>query len=628
MPSVKWHAQNEKTRQLLVDYVYGDPEVALEVAATAALVPETVRNALDIGCGIGWSSAELKRLWPHASVTGEDSLVAAVRVAESLFAEQGLAFRIAGDPYVSRTVATPFDTVVVHGSVGWFLDSVADGTRWSALAATLTDDASIVLALRRGLPCEAADAGAPGAGPNLQDIATGLAMLAQLIGARVTHNPSIGSTRAQQVIAQLQRGDDNPRDALRSTGLDRRSNGGARVENTQLRRARVMNRLGVRVTRDGYLIPNGPGPAVLIVSPNRNAYSESFIKAQIEGLPTRVEVLFGVSADAEDEDGHRLTPRWARALKRAVVAAFGASAGARIDGFWLDRFLKRRSIRVALAVYGPTGAQMMGPCRRNRIPLVTQFLGFDATERAVVEALRSEYPVLLEHEAATIAVSRDIARRLVEMGARPGSVHWLPCGVDANRFDGSKPAENPPVFLAAGRFVEKKAPHLTLLAFSRVLRDAPTARLQMVGGGPLLDACRQLADALEISSAVEFLGFRPHHELGVLMRGARAFVQHSVTAPSGDAEGTPVAILEAGVSGLPVIATRHGGIPDVVIEGVTGFLVDEGDIGEMAERMRRLALDPALAGVLGAQARKHVSDNFELADSLERLWRVLAHTLN
>src|SRR5438132_3366189 len=107
------------------------------------------------------------------------------------------------------------------------------------------------------------------------------------------------------------------------------------------------------------------------------------------------------------------------------------------------------------------------------------------------------------------------------------------------------------------------------------------------------------------------------------MRRARCFVQHSIVAPSGDSEGTPVSILEAGATGLPVVSTRHAGIPDVVIEGETGFLVDEGDVHGMAEYMLRMIKEPELAGRMGAVAQKHIQENFSRARSLNRLWSII-----
>ena len=85
--------------------------------------------------------------------------------------------------------------------------------------------------------------------------------------------------------------------------------------------------------------------------------------------------------------------------------------------------------------------------------------------------------------------------------------------------------------------------------------------------GPLMSECRRLAQVLGIEQSVTFLGAQAPAVVREEMRSVRCFVQHSVEAASGDCEGTPVAIIEAGATGLPVVATRHGGIPDVVIEG-------------------------------------------------------------
>jgi glycosyltransferase involved in cell wall biosynthesis len=108
------------------------------------------------------------------------------------------------------------------------------------------------------------------------------------------------------------------------------------------------------------------------------------------------------------------------------------------------------------------------------------------------------------------------------------------------------------------------------------------------------------------------------------MQRARAFVQHSVTAPDGDSEGTPVAIIEAQMSGLPVVSTRHAGIPDVVIDGETGFLVNEGDVAGMGRMMARLASQPALAARLGESARRRALAGYTLSRHLEQLAGILS----
>ena len=216
----------------------------------------------------------------------------------------------------------------------------------------------------------------------------------------------------------------------------------------------------------------------------------------------------------------------------------------------------------------------------------------------------------------------------MSLGAPLEKVHFIPCGVDCRQFAGASPATAPPLFLAVGRFVEKKAPHLTIRAFAEAHSAHPSARLRMIGDGPLWNECRQLAKSLAVEKAVEFLGTQTHAIVTSEMHQARCFVQHSVEAASGDCEGTPVGILEAGASGLPVISTRHAGIPDVVIEGETGFLVDEGDVEGMAKHMLQIAEDPALAGRLGQAARKRIEDHFSLEGTISALWQVMESCMN
>jgi glycosyltransferase involved in cell wall biosynthesis len=213
------------------------------------------------------------------------------------------------------------------------------------------------------------------------------------------------------------------------------------------------------------------------------------------------------------------------------------------------------------------------------------------------------------------------------MGAPPEKVHYVPSGVDCRDFSLTDAAVAPPTILSVGRLVEKKAPHLTLIAFARVLHECPEARLRIIGDGPLLGPCRDLVSALKLGDSVTFLGWQPHTVIRNEMQTARCFAQHSVVALDGDSEGTPVSVIEASATGLPVVATRHAGIGDVVIDGVSGFLVDELDVDGMAGALVRLLTDPALASRMGAAGRAQVEARFEKDDRVAQLWSIVESTL-
>jgi glycosyltransferase involved in cell wall biosynthesis len=459
------------------------------------------------------------------------------------------------------------------------------------------------------------------AGPDGAEALAGFDVLVVAPGATALPSTAAAPSSARPRVVTLE-----PRD--RRGGGQAADRGDRRRRADPARRDRVVARLGIHVTADGYLVARQGGPRVAIAMPVRGASVETFIRAQIERLPANVSLIIGDVPHLTDEDGTPLVPRIGRAGRGAVERVLGGRATHGLDQFWLRRHLKSREFDVVLAEYGPRGVQMLAACNRTGTPLVTHFYGYDASARTNVKRVVRAYRRLFRRGGPLVVVSQDMASRLTSIGADPAAISVIACGVDPQPASVTPAFTDPPVFLAAGRFVEKKAPHMTLLAFSALVRDVPDARMKMVGDGPLLGPCRQLAKALGIESRVEFMGSVPHEQLLDLYGSSRAFVQHSMEASNGDSEGVPVAILEAGAAGLPVVATRHAGIPEAVIDGETGYLVPEGGIDEMADRMRALASDRTLAERLGSTARRHVTANFDLDDSLHRLLGVLESAVN
>jgi colanic acid/amylovoran biosynthesis glycosyltransferase len=368
---------------------------------------------------------------------------------------------------------------------------------------------------------------------------------------------------------------------------------------------------------------------ITIVQALKDATSETFLRAHADHLPGSVHVMYGGAFPSLIDDGRPLVPyvrfplRAAREIARVALRAppdYWAHAAFR-------KFLRRSRADVVLAESGPIGVAVMNDVISMGMPLVVHFHGVDAYDSAYVKGPGLRYPALFECAAAIIAVSRDMERQLLSLGAPREKLHYNCYGISKDMFQGARPAVAEPRFLAVGRLVDKKAPLLTLLAFREVLREVANAELIVVGDGPLREACQQLSDALQLGNHVTFTGFREHGEVAELMRTARAFVQHSVRTLSGDSEGTPVAILEAQASGLPVIATRHAGIIDVVVEGETGLLCDERDVPSMAANMIRLARDPQLAQAMGAAGREHVMRCHSMEQSIAGLERILSEAV-
>lgn len=363
--------------------------------------------------------------------------------------------------------------------------------------------------------------------------------------------------------------------------------------------------------------------AICIVQPVIGAVSETFIRAHADRLRNVCGVVHSLNGLPAIGDQAVLSQSLPSRASRAIARRLrGQNWDAEIDAGYAAAF-RQTGADVVLAEYGTVGSRIADACRQCQIPLVVHFHGYDASKHEVLDRLAEPYRKMFDQATAVIAVSRAMSRKLLSLGCPSDRLVYFPYGIDCTQFTGANPTETDLTFVAVGRFVEKKAPYLTLLAFAQVLESCPEARLRMIGNGPLSGVCEDLASGMGIAHAVTFLGAQPPEVVRHEMQTARAFVQHSITAADGDSEGTPVAILEAGATGLPVVSTRHAGIPDVVIEEETGLLVDERDVEGMATHMLRLARDPQLAAELGRNAAAHVRCYFTMEQSIGRLQRVL-----
>jgi len=290
----------------------------------------------------------------------------------------------------------------------------------------------------------------------------------------------------------------------------------------------------------------------------------------------------------------------------------------------LSSFLKKKNIQVLLAEYGPVGCAVERACRMAGVRLYVHFHGYDASVLIQTWHIRSAYRRLFRASSGFIFPSSFLANKLCStIGIeRDESVHVIPCCVNAEEF-GDVKSKDQNFILAVGRFVQKKAPNNTILAFSKLLQNLPNLRLEMIGDGELLSQCKKLVETLGIKKQVVFHGSKSHGFVKEKMANANLFLQHSVSAPNGDVEGLPVAVLEAMLAGAVVVATRHSGIPEAVVDGETGFLVDENDVEGMYQSCLRLLKDEELLDSMRKKARQRVKEKFTIEQQLFRLREIM-----
>jgi len=301
----------------------------------------------------------------------------------------------------------------------------------------------------------------------------------------------------------------------------------------------------------------------------------------------------------------KLLPQW---LYHRYVTLWEESYAGRHDA--IAGFMEQNGVDVIFAEFGIHGSNICPHARDLNIPLIVHFHGHDVHRDLLVSEYQGRYQEMFDYAFKMISVSHAMTKKLISLGADDSKIVYNPCG-PSDDFYQVKP-DYTKTFLAIGRFTDIKAPYLTLMAFKKVLETVPDARLVMGGDGELLEACKMLARTWGITHQVSFLGALRHEDVLPLFKSACCFVQHSVVPTYVDSEGTPVSILEAGAAALPVVSTRHAGIPDVVRHGETGFLVEERDMDGMARYMKILVEDQGLCRSMGAVARNHVLKNFSM----------------
>lgn len=364
---------------------------------------------------------------------------------------------------------------------------------------------------------------------------------------------------------------------------------------------------------------------ICIIKPNKDAYSETFIQTHISKLSGNKHVLYGGDFPLYDEQGRFLIPTklgllsylfQKRILKRQHIAVRNKALG---------NYLLEKKIHVVLAEYGMVGAQVTQTCQSQGIPLIVHFHGMDAHRTALLAKYRDRYLRLFSYSSAIVAVSGTMSKQLIKLGAPAEKVHLIPYGVDYEYFQFARHAQELH-FVSVGRLVEKKAPIATIQAFALLAKRYPQATLSIVGDGPLMRMAQDEVAKLQLTGQIHFLGVLKHTAIRDLLASAYAYVQHAVQAADGDMEGTPNTILEAAAMGLPIVSTRHAGIQEAVIDGKTGFLVDEHAVERMADRLIVLAESPQLADDMGKAGRAHILANYDVKKQIAKLDALIRET--
>jgi colanic acid/amylovoran biosynthesis glycosyltransferase len=334
--------------------------------------------------------------------------------------------------------------------------------------------------------------------------------------------------------------------------------------------------------------------------------SERFIQDQAAALTRWRPLVVGLERKGE------VVPR----LREAIVAK---GAGERVAFHLRGRGgrieAELRAARPALihAHFGTDGLLVLPLARALGVPLITSLRGYDVT-RSDGALLGSGRPIWIRYVigkkrlqrdgALFLAVSDALRQQAIARGYPEARTITHYNGVDLDRFHPDVTPREPGLVLHVGRLVEKKGTKVLIEALAKVA----DAKLIVIGDGPLRTALER--QARELGARVRFLGELPSDEVAQRMRRASVLAAPSLTAADGDAEGLPNVVVEAAASGLPVVGTRHSGIPEAIDDGATGSLVPEGDADALAARLAELLGSESLRREMGVAARRLAERKF------------------
>jgi len=323
-----------------------------------------------------------------------------------------------------------------------------------------------------------------------------------------------------------------------------------------------------------------------------------------------------------------------RALNFIRYGRAALSLGLLIAALTLHRQQREGFFDVIHSQFGTYG-KMALQLREMRVvtgKLVTSFRGFDATKYLQTDP--HTYDALFKSGNLFLPVSRSLAERLIEAGCDRSKVAVLHSGIDCSKFrmiERHHIESESVKLLTIGRLTEKKGIAYAIRAVAKVLASGCNLTYTIIGDGPMRAELKGLIDELGLGQRVQLLGWQAHEYVIRQIEMAHVLLAPSVTAADGDEEGIPNAVKEAMTTGLPVISTIHGGIPELVEDGVSGYLVPQRDVEAIADRLRQLIDHPQAWVTMGQAARKRVMAEFDidkLNDKLVRLYEGLIDSPN
>ena len=307
------------------------------------------------------------------------------------------------------------------------------------------------------------------------------------------------------------------------------------------------------------------------------------------------------------------------------IIKYGSRAASLSLLFEIMPFLEKGPYDIVHCHFGPNGKTGLFLRDLGAITgkIVTTFHGYDLSSYIKARG-KNTYKRLFEGGDLFLTISERWKEELINLGAKEDKVAVHRMGVDTNKFVFSlrKPKKSGNIqLLTVARLVEKKGVKYGIQAVANVLKKYPKIEYNIVGDGVLKNELAQLINELNLNNHVKLLGWKEQGDIVSLMKDSDILLMPSVTAKEGDQEGIPVVLMEALAQGLPVLSTYHSGIPELIQDEVSGYLVHERDVKALSERLEYLVEHQDLWSRMGRAGRNHIENHYNIEKLNEQLIR-------
>jgi len=271
-----------------------------------------------------------------------------------------------------------------------------------------------------------------------------------------------------------------------------------------------------------------------------------------------------------------------------------------------------------VAHFGPTGvlAAHLRSLGLLEGPLYTVFHGYDLSQHKVLERHLRDYRRLFATGEEMLPISALWSRKLMALGCAPEKIHVHRMGVDLDSFRFSPPQDRVPAptrplrVLSVARLVEKKGIAYLCDAVAQLAWRRVPVELEVIGDGPLQADLERFVASKSLEGCIHIRGRRDKAYVQAALARADVFALPSVTAEDGDQEGIPVSLMEAMASGVPCLSTVHSGIPELIEDGRSGWLVPERDVDALADRLAGIQRGDYDLPAIARRARHTVETHF------------------